>query len=102
MKNKEIINTLVNNRENNLSVKSVEVVKNKASLSNPKIMVGTKPYYEWSKTKEITFVITYGRYLNCEMLVYDKQIKNDNDFITVIGKTNAAKEVNKIINNITN
>ncbi len=102
MKPIEIINTLVTSRDNTLSVKSIEVVKEKNSLGNPCIRVGTLPFYDWDKDKQITFVITYGRYLNCEMLVYDKQIKKDKDYTIVKGIDAAAKVVTDIINKVTN
>lgn len=100
MKHSEIINTLVTSRDNTLSVKSIEVVKTKGSMGNPCIRVGTLPFYEWDKVKQITYVITYGRYLNCEMMVYDKQIKKDKDFIFAKGIDEAAKVVTDIINKL--
>ncbi len=99
MTNEQIIETLVTKRDNTLSVKSVEVVKNPDSLANPCIRVGTQPFYEWSKEKKITYVITYGRYLNCEMLVYDKQIKADKDYIFAKGIDKAVAVLNKILSN---
>jgi len=98
----EIINKLVTSRDNTLSVKSIEVVKTPGSIGNPCIRVGTLPFYDWDKIKQITYVITYGRYLNCEMLVYDKQIKKDKDYIFAKGIDAAAKVVNEIINKALN
>jgi len=100
MNHSEIISKLIDNRENTLSVKSIEVKFNPDSLGNPCVRVGTLPFYEWSKDKEMTYVLTYGRYLNCELLVYDKQIKNDPSYIIVKGKDNAKKELTKILNRI--
>jgi hypothetical protein len=97
MKKQEIINNLIVNRQNNLSVKRVEVVKTKNSLGNPYISVGTLPFYEWDKDKQITFVITYGRYLNCEMMVYSKQIKNDADFVIIKGTKKAIEHLQTIL-----
>lgn len=94
----EIIEKLILSRENTLSVKKIEVVKTKGSLGNPKISVGTLPFYEWDKNQQITFVLTYGRFLNCEMLVYDKQIKSDKDFIIVKGIEAAKNELINILN----
>lgn len=68
-------------------------------MGNPAISVGTLPYYEWSKEKEMSYVICYGRYLNCEMLVYKSQ-RQDPDFIEVKGKEAAIKVINKIISDI--
>ena len=100
MQQLELINKLIKNRTNNLSVKTVEVIKEIGSLGNPKISVGTLPYYEWDKEKEITFVLTYGRYLNCNMLVYDKDIKKDKSYVFCKGKKQAITELKKILNTI--
>lgn len=102
MTTQNIIEKLVVTRDNTLSVKSIEVVKSPGSMGNPCIRVGTLPFYEWDKDKKITFVITYGRYLNCEMMVYDKQIKKDKDYIIVKGIDAAANVVRDIINKVTN
>ena len=100
MKNNKIIKTLITDRENTLSVKSIEVVKNVESLANPRIMVGTLPFYEWDQDKTITYVITYGRYLSCNQLVYDKEIKADKDFIYAKGSDEAKKVLTKILDKI--
>ncbi|MDD5353319.1 MAG: hypothetical protein PHS93_09185 [Candidatus Omnitrophica bacterium] len=83
-----------------MSVRSIIINVNPESLSNPKIMVGTLPYYEWSKDKKITYVITYGRYLNCEMLCYNSY-KNDSSFFETNEQKEAINHLNKILNQIT-
>lgn len=100
MNKTDIINSLVLSRENKLSVKRIEVTKTANSLGNPNISVGTLPYYDWDKVKEITYVITYGRYLNCEMLVYDKQIKKDSDYKIIKGSQTAAKYLETLLTTI--
>lgn len=101
MTTQDMIEKLVVTRDNTLSVKSIEVVKTPGSMGNPCLRVGTLPFYDWDKVKQITFVITYGRYLNCEMLVYDKQIKADKDYIIVKGIDAAATTIRDIINKAT-
>jgi hypothetical protein len=100
MNQQNIISELITSRNNTLSVKRIEVVFDSQSLGNPKISVGTLPFYEWNEDKEMTYVITYGRYLNCEMLVYDKEIKKDKDFIIVKGQDKAVKVLTKILSEI--
>ena len=100
MTNQEVINRLIIDRENTLSVRRVEVVMTAGSMGNPCISVGTAPYYEWDNHTDMTYVITYGRYLNCEMVVYPKLIKGDKSFITVKGQKAAIAEVTKILEGI--
>lgn len=102
MKDREIIKYLVTDRENTLSVRKITVNKAGNSLGNPAISVGTLPYYEWSKDRQITFVLTYGRYLNCELLVYDKQIKKDGDYVFATGIKEATKVLTELINKAKN
>lgn len=97
----EIIERLILTREHTLSVKRIEVVLTAGSMGNPQISVGTLPYYDWDKVKEMTYVITYGRYLSCELLVYDKQIKKDPDYKIVKGKAAAEKYLRQLIDGIT-
>ena len=66
-------------------------------MGNPYLRVGTLPYYDWDKDKNITYVIAFGRYLNCSMLVYDKEIKKDKDFVIVKGQQKAIKIVDKML-----
>lgn len=100
MNTNEIIKKLIIDRTNDLSVKSVEVVKTYGSMGNPCIRVGTLPFYEWDKVKEMTYVITYGRYLNCEMLVYRKQISTDKDYTIIKGQKEATEIIKNILSNI--
>ena len=101
MKKEEIVEKLITSRKNDLSVKSIEVVWNPSSFGNPRITVGTKPYYEWDKVKEMEYVICYGRYLNCSLLVYDKEIRKDKDFTFVKGEKAAVKKLMEILDKIT-
>ena len=94
-----VISKLIKDRENELSVFSLPVNIVKNSLGNPNIYVGVIPYYSWYTKKELTFVISYGRYLSVEMLVYGSY-KKDDSFIEVKGKENAIKVLNKILDNI--
>lgn len=96
---KEIIKKLISDRKNELSIfrQPVNIIKN--SLGNPQISVGVKPYQSWEKTKEPTFVIVYGRYLDLSMLVYDSY-KKDKEFIEVVGKEKAIKVLNDILDSI--
>jgi hypothetical protein len=96
----EIINRLINERENTLLVRKIEVKLNANSLGNPCISVGTLPYYEWNDIKEMEYCITYGRYLNCEMLVYDKATRKDKDYIFIKGKQNAITALSNILDGI--
>lgn len=102
MNRAEIIKTLITDRTNELLVKHIQVNLNPGSLGNPKISVGTTPFYEWNKGKDaqIGFVLTYGRFLNCELLVYNKQIKNDASFIFAKGAKEATKKLNEILDKI--
>ena len=100
MNRAEIINSLIKSRSNELTVKRVQVNLTPGSLGNPSISVGILPYYDWDKVKEPTYIITYGRYLNCEMLVYTKQIKGDKDYLIVKGTDKAVEELNNILNGI--
>lgn len=84
MEQKEIdklVNELVT-KENNLRVLSKMVNLTPGSLGNPYIRVGTLPFYDWHKKKQITYVITGGRFLNCDMLVYDAYKKDKDYFVT--------------------
>lgn len=100
MTNQDIINKLVLDRENTLSVKRIQVNLINGSMGNPCISVGTLPFYDWDKSKEMQYVLCYGRFLNCEMMVYDKQIKKDDSYIIVKGKDNAVNELTKILTKI--
>ena len=95
----KLVNELIKNRENELSIMRLPINIIKNSLGNPQISVGVKPYQSWDTKKEMTFVIVYGRYLSLEMLVYDSY-KKDNSFIEVVGKENAIDVLNDILDDI--
>jgi hypothetical protein len=75
----------------------INLIKN--SLGNPSINVGVIPYSSWETKKELTFVISYGRYLSVEMLAYGSYTK-DSGFVEAKGKANAIKVINKILDDI--
>jgi hypothetical protein len=96
---KEVIQYLITDRINDLSVRRATVNLTAGSLGNPQITVGVTPFYDWDKDKRPTFYICYGRYMNTEMLVYQKQLKDINPFITKDQKE-AINKVQEIINSI--
>ena len=95
MEHQAIIDNLLN-RENTLSVRKVTVNLTSGSIGNPQISVGTLPYYEWDKDKRVTYIITYGRFINCEMLVYEKLLK-DIEHLKTKDKDEAQTYIKNII-----
>jgi hypothetical protein len=95
----DLIKKMITDRKNTMSVVSVPVIKIKDSLSNPKISIGTLPFYDWSKNQKITFVIVYGRYLDCSMLCYDSY-KNDKDYFVTSDTNVAISKLTEIFNNL--
>jgi hypothetical protein len=101
MKHSDIISQLLD-RKNDLSIKRTQVNLSAGSLGNPSITVGTQPYYDWDKDKRITYIITYGRYLSLEMLVYEKLLKDiAPDYLKTKDRDQAEKYIQDIINRIT-
>ncbi len=91
----KIIDELIQ-KKNELAVRKQTVNLTAGSLGNPKISVGVLPFYEWSKSKKVTYVITGGRYLDCRMLV-DRAYKNDSDFVVTNNYARAKQLVRNII-----
>lgn len=83
-------------KDNELKVRKISVELLNGSLGNPKISVGTLPFYDFSSDKKITYVITGGRYLDCNMLCYNKY-KGDKDFQVTKSYKQAREIVRKII-----
>ena len=97
MTQQQIIKDFVYNRENTLSVKSMKInISN--SVGNPSIFVGTIPNFK-DKNK-FSYVISYGRYLNCEMLCYGTY-KKDKGYFETNSKSIASRRIAKIYNEIT-
>ena len=91
----ELVNKLVT-KDNKFIVRSITVNLIPGSLGNPNIRVGSLPFYEWSKKKEMTYVITAGRYLDCRMLT-DKAYLNDKDYFVTTSLKKAQDKVREII-----
>lgn len=96
----ETLNELITNRENTLSIKSKIIMLIKDSLGNPRIQVGTIPFYEWQEDKRITYVICYGRYITCEMLVYEKLLSGY-EYLKTQDQQEAKNYIRNILKNIT-
>jgi hypothetical protein len=99
MTQEQLIKDFIYNRENTLSVKKAQV-KILDTIGDPSIFVGTIPYHSFSKDKKITYVISYGRYLNCEMLCYGT-FKKDKSFFHTDSKSRASRKLAEIYNQIT-
>lgn len=102
MTHEKIIKELITERKENnfaISVKSIPVILNEGSLGNPHIYVGIAPATSFSKDKRETYVITYGRYLNCEMICYETY-KKDKDYFFTKNKNIAVTYLKNILNNI--
>lgn len=99
MKNQinQVLTQLLDNRENNLSVKTQVLNLTNGSLGNPRIQVGTLPYYEWDNKKEITYIVCCGRFITCEMLVYEKMMKGY-EFLKTTNKKEAKEYIKKYVN----
>lgn len=97
----EVLNELITNRENTLSIKSKTITLTKDSLGNPRIQVGTIPYYDWQEDKRITYIICYGRYITCEMLVYEKLL-NGYEYLKTQDQEEAKNYIKAILKDLTN
>ena len=98
MTQEQLIKDFIYNRENTLSVKSIQVKLN-GTIGDPKIYVGTLPYYPLS-IKQMTYVISYGRYLSPEMLCLESY-KKDRGYFYTDSKSRAARKLAEIYNQIT-
>ena len=99
MTQEQLIKDFIYDRENTISVKSIQVKLN-GTIGDPSIFVGTAPYFAHSKDKKITYVISYGRYLSPNMICFETY-KKDKDYFYTDSKSKAAKQLSKIYNEIT-
>jgi len=79
--------------ENELIIYKHTIVKDPYSLANPKISIGILPFYNWSKIKKPTIIIS-TRYLDCRMLAYGNYKE------VALLETTDIKEAKKLFNKL--
>lgn len=99
MTQEQLIKDFIYNRENTISVKSIQVKLN-GTIGDPQIYVGIAPYFAHSKDKKMTYVISYGRYLSPEMICFEAY-KKDKGYFYTDSKSRAARKLAEIYNQIT-
>lgn len=96
MKKSEIIYSLVTDRSNHLSVKSITLNVNPHSKYNPKISVGTIPFGKFAPDKRIRYVITTS-FLDCTMLS-NNNYEGNPEYFTTLDVEKAERHLLNIIN----
>lgn len=94
----KLLSDLIDNRENNLSVKTRIMNLTPGSLGGPKIQVGTLPFYDYQpqEAQKLTFIVCCGRFITCEMLVYKSMLK-DFEYLETQDPSEAKKYIRDFI-----